>query len=192
MADSDELLFTHHHGWTTAFARTNAAAASIFGGSMDLKVSGAPFGPLGLHQIGIVALADLAQALPKPFSGLPLLYGMCFDGCELSYRVAEGEVDIQSITPDQSCDDWPYESYPSMLPAVPLIAKRVWRQGWDDFRQLAPNLNERENSMVTILVPPPANLGFSLWGPDGDAEEVTLVFQYSPADDTVRAFNVCG
>jgi hypothetical protein len=192
MAISDDILFVHHAGRTTAFAQADVESVSRFGGTIDHRLFGAPFGPRRLHQVGFVAFADLELPTLKPFAGLPLIYGLNFDGCDLSYRVAEAVVDIEYITPDRSADDWPYEGYPSELPAVPLIAKTALRQSWEDFRELVPNWNERETQDVTIVVPPPANLGFSLWGPMGDANGVTIVFQYALASDKVRAFNVCG
>lgn len=69
----------------------------------------------------------------------------------------------------------------------------MWEETWDEFKEARiPNLNEWETSKITIVVPPPKTLGFSLWGPEGDAEDVTIVFQYSLDEDSVRAFNLCG
>jgi len=191
MASTAEILLVHHAGLTTAFVQADAGAASAFGGPIGGSLSGALFGPRRLHQVAFVAFADLKSSLSRPFAGLPLIYGLNFDGCDLCYRVSVGEVEIEFITPDRSSEDWPYEGYPLELPSVPLIAKAARRQEWDDFRQLVPNLHERETADITIVVPPPANLGFSLWGAAGDAEGATIVFQYSSASDTVRAFNVC-
>lgn len=192
MASSDEILVVHHAGWTTAFVQANATTASSFGGAINRRLSGAPFGPRRLHQLGFVAFADLKPSVSTPVDGLPLIYGLNFDGCDLSYRVARDAVDIEFIRPNRSSNDWPYEGYPSELPLVPLVAKTARRQTWEDFGELVPNLNEYETGGVTVIVPPPTNLGLSLWGPAGDAEGVTIVFQYSPVVGRVRAFNVCG
>jgi hypothetical protein len=192
MTHTAPILLVHHAGWTTAFGRADAAARSRFGGPIVHRLSGAPFGPRPLHQIAFVDLADVPSVPSTPVAGLPLLYGLCFDGCDLDYRVTQDEVDLAFVTPDRSNDDWPYENYPLALPSVPLAPVERRQQSWQDFREWVPNLNERESSKVTLIVPPPSDLGFSLWGPAGDAEGVTLVFQYSPADARVRAFNVCG
>lgn len=193
MAGNDDILFVHYAGWTTAFVQANVESASKFGGTIDHSLSGAPLGPSRLHQIGFVAFSDLEPSVSKPFAGLPLIYGLTFDGCDMSYRVAEGTIDIEFITPDRSADDWPYERYPSQLPAVPLVKARSCSESWGEFRdRLIPNLNELATSKITVVVPPPKALGFSLWGPEGDGEGVSIVFQYDLEGDSVRAFNLCG
>lgn len=189
MADPEDILFVRHAGWTTAFSPGELPTASRFGGPLESSLFGTRFGPRKLHQIAFIAFADLRTPVLKSFPGLPLLYGMCFDGCDLKYRVSERDVDIERITPDRSSEDWPYERYPNELPLVPLVPVRTWQQEWTDFM---PYLNEWESSDLTVIVPPPARLGFSLWGSSGDAEGVVLVFQYSLANNAVRAFNVCG
>ncbi|MGN6528086.1 MAG: hypothetical protein ACTHL8_16990 [Burkholderiaceae bacterium] len=193
-AEADEnLMFVHHAGKTTAFARTGRSIGSRFGGPLCLAVTGASLGPRPLHQIGGLALADIPTvACSNAYVDVPLIYGMCFEGCDLSYRVSVGAIEVSSLSPDRSSDDWPYERYPLELPAVPLGHARSWSESWEEFRErLIPNLNEWATSKVTVVVPPPKTLGFSLWGPEGDAEGVSIVFQYACEEGSVRAFNHC-
>lgn len=190
---AEEIVFAHHAGTTTAFVRGGSTAGSSFGGPVSVRISGAHFGPHQLHQIGLIVFSDLHPALPPAsYGALPLLYGMAFDGCDLSYRISGGEIDLDFITPNLSSDDWPYENYPTELPLLPLTVSRTWVESWDEFRAaVIPNLNEWATPKVTIVVPPPKTLGVSLWGPEGDAEGATIVFQYSHEHSSVRAFNLC-
>lgn len=94
---AEEILFVHQVGMTTAFVRSDASARSSFGGAIATALAGVKFGPRPLHQIGQLALADI-HLTPEltPFTCIPLLYGMSFDGCDLRYRIANSGVDIES------------------------------------------------------------------------------------------------
>jgi hypothetical protein len=50
---------------------------------------------------------------------------------------------------------------------------------------------DEQPAELLVAVPPPATLGFSMWGPDGDREGVTVVFECDLAERTIRAYNRC-
>lgn len=52
-------------------------------------------------------------------------------------------------------------------------------------------LIEQPSEMV-VLIPPPATIGFSMWGRSGDAEGVALVAECDLKNQAVTTYNVCG
>jgi len=192
MRDPDELAYAHFAGTTTTFVRSALPGASCFGGEVRHRLKGLEFGPRRLHQACVLSLDDLKiPPLGLQVQSLPLLHGLSFDGCHLKYAVSPESVDVLSMSPLQSSEDWPYEGYPEVLPMTPLKVGRSFSQAWEDFVQLAPSPSLAEASDVMVLVPPPVGLGFSLWGEMGDAEEVTLVFHCKLQEMTVLTYNVC-
>ena len=130
----------------------------------------------------------------RPLFELPLLYGMQYSGCCLSYRLglrSDRKVSLTSITPRRSSRGWPYEHYPTLLPYVPLSIKQRRRMSYRAFARGYPNLSNTQPASLVVVVPPPSSIGVSLWGPVGDAEEVTIVFECDVARETVKAYNIC-
>jgi hypothetical protein len=164
----------------------------VFGGPVTEKITGVEFGPRPLQLVARLELSWMTQHGPEPLPvlTLPLLYGFPFDGCELTYlRTPTGRIEILELDPATSSDDFPYSNYPVWLPYVPLRVARVERSTYKGFAADYPNMAADQPSEVVVAVPPPATLGVSLWGPMGDLEGVTVVFECGIAERTVRAYN---
>ena len=118
------------------------------------------------------------EILPPSGAVLDQLENQILSGMNL-----EGLPDISSechildIQPRESSDNWPYASYPDLLPYVPLrLAERV-RCSPEDFQGLILHGDEVSANEVTVVVPPMFDLGISLFGHDADAEGLQLVFR---------------
>ncbi len=192
MTQSGALLSVFHSGMVVPFVRGYVHSRSQFGGPLEWRVSGATWGPRPLHQIALLSMRHLQLPFPGgAVSEIPLLYGLCFSGCEIAYGFNESAIDVAEIEPITSNEDWPYVSYPDYLPYIPLAPVDPEKRTWHDFAREFENLPLEQPAEVVIVVPPPANIGFSVWGRDGDAEGVTIVFEYSPVARRVKAYNVC-
>ena len=128
----------------------------------------------------------------KGFSSLPLFYGMCYDGCTMTYEIeVSSRLRLLELEPRMSTDDWPYSGYPDLLPYVPLrLAQRVPCSP-EQFQDLLIQGDDVNPDQVTVIVPPMFDLGLSMWGHSGDGEGVQIVFQCDVRARTVRAFNEC-
>lgn len=188
MSLPEALLLVHHDGTTTFFGASRASSASWFGGPRVLAQLGARCGPKPLHAIATLSHVHV-PALRA--ASLPLVYGLAYDACELRYRCEGDELHVESVLPERSSEDWPYPEYPALLPYVPLQPIERSREPWSEFRARFGSDAREPIAPLVALVPPPATIGHSLWGPEGDAEGVTIVFACAPAERRVHAFNVC-
>ena len=146
-----------------------------------------------LHHIATLNHNHLTVLGPPQYVWeLPLVYGLFYSGCTLRYKFQRSEVAIQSLEPESASENWPYANYPVLLPYVPLETGSVQSETWEAFARRAPNLPEEQPAELVVLIPPPATIGFSMWGRGGDADDVTLVFECSIAEKRIVAYNVCG
>jgi hypothetical protein len=191
----EQLMFAYCDGTLISFERAYKFSASEFGGPLDAKLSGIEHGPKPLHRIAQLAAMDLR---PKIVGGgertklfnLPLIYGMCFDGCNIDYHVdIKGNIEIRKMRPTESSDDWPYRNYPPLLPYFPLRVGETRSCSYAEFAEPFCNMPEQQTTELVVAVPTPATLGISLWG--RYASEVTIVFECDLAERMVYAFNVC-
>ncbi|MBK7874172.1 MAG: hypothetical protein IPJ77_00190 [Planctomycetes bacterium] len=192
MSAVEELLVVHHAGRTTPFVASARRSLSWFGGPRVRTVRGAAHGPRALHAIAALSPEHvLALRAPLPGSVLPLVYGLAYDACELEYAYDLDAIELASIAPARSEDDWPYPHYPELLPYVPVEPGAPRAESWDAFAARFGGLARAAEAELVVVVPPPATIGQSLWGPDGDAEGATIVFACSPRERRVSAWNVC-
>lgn len=190
----DELRYPalFHAGKAYYLERSDAHASSYFGGPFEGSISGVRHGPRALHHIATITGHCFEPLWQQVGLGtLRLLYGMCFDGCRLTYRNAS-QVEILEIVPRKSSSDWPYSDYPAYLPFFPLRLEGQVDCGLEEFLEASCQPLELESHEALVLVPPSPVLGMSLWGPSGDAEGTQLVFRYNLREETVEAFNQCG
>lgn len=189
---AETLLFAFHDETLYTFRRADRYSASVFGGPSRAKVEGVSFGPKPLHFIARLSAAHIPALSTHRMFDLPLIYGMYYDDCELSYRVIYGhEVELLGIAPRTSLEDWPYPDFPPLLPYVPLrLDDRPRRISYDEFAARFPNMPERQTAEMIVAVPPPASIGLSLWGDSGDGDGVTLVFECDLKSGLVNASNV--
>ena len=52
-------------------------------------------------------------------------------------------------------------------------------------------IDDLSDDELILVVPPNPMMGVTLWGPDGDAEEVQIIFRYNSKTGTLVAQNAC-
>jgi hypothetical protein len=190
----EQLVFAYCDGTVFSFERAQGPSASTFGGPMEVTLSGVAHGPKPLHMVAQLSAMHLCgtpnqEAIFRRLFDVPLIYGMCYDGCGLEYRVDAGsKVELLRLRPTQSSDDWPYPNYPSLLPYVPLQVSATRSSSYEEFAQSFPNMPEQPTELV-VVVPSPATLGVSLWGKWGD--NVIILFECDLEDRIIYASNQC-
>jgi hypothetical protein len=187
----EPLVFAFHDDKLYTFERTDQHSASVFGGPLHAKIIGRPFGPKPLHLIAHLRSWHLPVLGERFVFDLPLIYGMHYDGCELSYRIAKAhEIELLHIKPAESSDDWPYPHFPPLLPYLPLRLDDTPRlESYNSFAQRFPNMPWPQPAELVVAVPAPATIGLSLWG-GGDGDDVTIVFECDLTKKEVRAYNM--
>ena len=184
------LASIFHAGTVTVFERSELHSFSTFGGPLEHEVVGAELSR-PLHQIIHLNHNNLKAIAPPCYVfDLPLVHGMAYSGCALTYRFEFDRITIESLSPAQPTNGWPYRDYPALFPFYPITEVEVTRQTWSEFSERAPNLPEDQPAELVALVPPPVGLGFTLWGAHGDAEGVTLVFECDLNAKRVSAYSV--
>lgn len=188
---AEPLVFAFHDDRLYTFERADAHSASVFGGPMMARIAGQPFGPKPLHVIACIGGRHIPALNNHHLVELPLLYGLHYSGCQMSYRVKIARhIELLRISPVQSSDDWPYLNFPPLLPYVPLrLADTCRRVSYAEFAAPFPNMPEKQSAALMVAVPPPATLGVSLWG-CGDDEGVTILFECDLETNTVSVTNV--
>ncbi len=178
-------------GHACFFERASIPSSSRIGGASDIKFSGFVHGPSPLHHIVTLGSDALPGIEQKGFASLSLFYGMCFDGCSMTYEVRDAiRYHLLELDPSESSDDWPYPEYPDLLPRVPLrLAKRI-PCSRDQFSELLLQQDKIKADELIVVVPPLSDLGMSLWG-DGDEEGVQIIFRCDLQTRRVRAYNQC-
>src|SRR5688572_11980393 len=119
----DALKFpvAYHDGAAYFFEPTDRYSGTYFGGPCEAPVTGVGYGPEPLHHIMTVDDDDV------PIISPPLLYGLRYSGCDLTYRISDDdECEILKMEPRKSSADFPYLRYPSLLPYIPMrMARRL-------------------------------------------------------------------
>jgi hypothetical protein len=190
MARKERLVHAHCDGVDYTFAPAGRITSFHFGGPLDRTVTGLDHGPRRLHAIASLSSRAI-RALGRTYLlDFPLIYGMCFDGCDMTYRIIDSrEIEVLRMSITRSLDDWPYRGFPDLLPFVPLQLATATPRSYADFARRFPNLPDRREGQLMVCVPPPATIGLSLWGA-GDLEGVTIVFDCDLTTATVHAYNV--
>jgi hypothetical protein len=189
----EPLVLLFHDGATTSLSRCDEHSFSTFGGPLETQVASTLALARPLHHIATVNHNQLSVlGAPRYVWEVPLVYGLFYSGCVLKYSFERASLNVEEVEPSIPNESWPYANYPVLLPYAPLGVASHEPESWDEFSRRAPNLPEEQPSELVVLVPPPATLGFSMWGRGGDAEGVTLVFECSLERKRVVAYNVCG
>ena len=140
----EQLVFAYCNGRIFSFERAQTHSPSVFGGPIEAELSGVEHGPKPLHMIACLSSEHLPALGRHHIYDLPLIYGMCYDGCDLEYRVDDigRHVEFRKLSPTQSSDDWPYRNFPLLLPCVPLRVGETRRASYAEFAQAFPNMPE--------------------------------------------------
>lgn len=180
------------------FAPSDQFCWTYFGGPSDVNLQGLRHGPAPLHHIFTLHPTELSEAIRySPVPPLPLFYGLRYDGCTLTYRmpeVARGSgfvCKILRLAPVRSSDDFPYISYPALLPYIPMRLMKRKRCSLQRFAKFTHQGLDVDQSSLVVIVPPIFVGGVSIWGPDGDAEEVQMIFECDFENEIVTASNQC-
>jgi hypothetical protein len=169
---------------------TETRAHSYFGGPHEMQIGGKACGPAAMHHFVLLSPTDI-PLLREHHLHLPLLFGMQFDGCRLKYHLKSfREIVILDIAPKKSSKDWPYPEYPRYLPYVQLEVRESRRCTWRKFSDPLPNAPNQMPCDVFVAVPPPTNIGMSLWGPTGN-DSVHVVWEFYAESKIVRAYSIC-
>jgi hypothetical protein len=184
------LVFAFHDETLYKFERADHLTASYFGGPPPREILGQPFGPRPLHQIACLGQLHIPALGRNHITELPLIYGMHYGGCELSYRFEYShKIELLHIKPASSLEDWPYANFPPLIPYVPLkLEDSPQRASYDEFASRFPNMPNDATELV-VAIPPPATIGLSFWD-GGDWDGVTIVFECDLKKSEVSAFNV--
>ena len=198
--DSEHYPFLYFRGQVTTFKRSEQTSKSYFGGPGKASVQGIQYGPQPLHHIATISTAHLGLSDSKFGDTIPFYYGMCFGGCELTYKLpvytmavaCAPTIKITKLHPTESSKAWPYEDYPRLLPYLPLeIKKRITMPLQTFSNSVMQGIDDLSDDELILVVPPNPMMGVTLWGPDGDAEEVQIIFRYNSKTGTLVAQNAC-
>jgi hypothetical protein len=167
-----------------------------FGGPLALDVRGVPGKPPLLHRVLTLSARDPRLGFSiDGVTDLPLVYGFVFDGCRLTYRVTgDAGIEMVGMSPRSPMAGWPYPKYPAAFPEKrfglrddgAIEPDQVHQLTWQNVAGIDPA------DGVVVIVPPSERYGVSLWGEDGDASLVQVIFEVDPAARTVSAYNQCG
>ena len=99
----EELVFAFHNGIAFSFERAPRRTASAFGGPMADEVFGVACGPKPLHLIARLGCRHILALSSHYLSSVPLIYGMCYDACEMKYRIhSNSKIELLELKPAQS------------------------------------------------------------------------------------------
>jgi hypothetical protein len=116
---------------------------------------------------------------------------LAFDG-KATYTFTRAEQHEVLASPGTFDEDWwPYRDYPTLLPYIPLTVIRRKKQTWRQFVAEFPKMKDEQPSELVVIVPPPMTIGVSVWGGDGDAEGVAMIFECDLKQKIVSTYNVC-
>ena len=165
---------------------------NYFGGPLDLKFTGVRHGPAPLHRVFTISDRSIPALAEYSISSIPLIYGMQYSGCQLTYRLPRGSIcNITKFKPRRSSKGWPYDHYPNLLPYIPMHISKRTRCSPKQFAKLAWQGLDIKPEMLVAIVPPLPIGGVSIWGPIGDVEGVQIIFECDLKTRTVRASNQC-
>ena len=191
MQSSIPLIEIYANGTSWELVPGGSDALSYFGGpnvgylGSEVDLPGAV-----IHHVATINVAKFGPGNIALGFSVPLLYGICHEGCELTYRkTAPAAVQITSLEPQAAEDGYPYHGYPAVLPYYPLgvagsesyevrdLEDRIANTGW----------KTREGCLYAVVMQHPS-IGHCLFTPNADAE---IVFEYDLQKGTVRATNQC-
>ncbi len=178
-------------------------SGSTFGGPFSTPLYGEVPNVEYLHQVAVIYGTQRPDYVSRFLQNLPLLYGIRFSGCDLSYRLVAGSIphegreihyrgaEILELFPDQPDDDWPYPNFPSLLPYWPIERKCSRPCSWKEFAEETFDVRESPPTQLIFAMSPPTNLGISLWGADGDLEGVEVIWEVDTETQHVHVTNRC-
>jgi hypothetical protein len=190
---SRNFPYAYYKGKVFYFGTAKETRPTYFGGPGPHLTTGIEYGPYPLHHIMTIWNRDVGIASYVPGTSVPFFYGLCYDGCRLEYkRKAIHAIELTKLVPTASSDYWPYPNYPAHLPYIPMEVKETRDFSLEEFSGsiMQGIKGVAENEMI-LVVPPNPECGMSIWGYDGDAEDVQIIFRYNTELGTTCAYNAC-
>lgn len=169
----------------------DSQSETYFGGELP-KVTNLP------ESAQIQLLFNLGNGIQGIFkdiqlSTIPLIYPFMHDGGAIKYLIKDdGDIEILSILPEFADNEWPYSDYPVSFEKVSYQIRQTIDMEFDEFEDLLPQgLYPENREDIIVIIPPNSDYGVSLWGENGDDENVLCVFSISPKTGKVYADNQC-
>jgi hypothetical protein len=187
---SEDLVwpFVYANRRVFTLERSETPADAFFGGPFELEIVGRQ-DRLHLHRTLTLSASRLNWPEQRELFGkIPLLYGFQYGQNQLSYRLHGAEIPQQGTQlreriHDVSLDastydaDWPYVSYPPLLPYIHL---RIASERDISLSEFCSSYIEAEvncaEDVVIVGVPTNHTLGYSMWGLEGDQQGILLLF----------------
>jgi hypothetical protein len=148
-----------------------------------------------VHHLMTLDLSQLGLRLPRNLLfEIPLLYGFIYDNCQMSYQVQKGEISkIKHQQEIRKYADFPYPEYPSVFPVSQLLPTKTIILTEDLISKIFFERKEMPDltNQILVVVPPNPKYRVSLWGEEGDAEHVQVVFLIDLIHGTVIVENQC-
>jgi hypothetical protein len=183
--DDAQYPYSYFRGRATTFTRSDLTRQSYFGGPGQFTLKGKPHGPLPLHHLATISVADLGIQDSRFGSMIPFYHGVCFECCRLDYKLPVHNISVASapylevtgIDPSESSDDWPYAGYPKLLPYIPLKVQETMAMDLETFSDsVMQGIEDLNDDDLVFVIPPNPGMGVSLWGPDGDRANVQFIW----------------
>ncbi|MCG8599270.1 MAG: hypothetical protein MI807_03920 [Verrucomicrobiales bacterium] len=182
-------VFHNGHFWDLAPGLTGTS--STFGGPVmhtitsELDLDGAV-----IHNIATLKLVKFGVTKPDFGFDIPLIFGVCHEGCEIGYRkTATHAVEITKLDPEEADEGFPYYGYP---PVIPFYQLGVIESGVTDGERLKDSLYntgwEVSESKLYVIIRQHPNVGHCLFEGDEDTE---IAFEYCPDSGTFRGVTQC-
>ncbi len=148
-----------------------------------------------IHHLMTLDLSSLdIDSNQSKSSKIPFLYGFIYDSCQMKYQIADREISkITHYQPIQKYADFPYSGYPSTFPVSQITLSNIThltKELMEDIFLESKKMPELTNKFLAV-VPPNPKYGVSLWGEEGDAEHVQVVFLVDLINNTITVENQC-
>src|SRR5262249_34364444 len=187
----ETLLLAFDGKATYTFTRAEKHSFSVFGWPRDCKITAKRPVADKLHSLARLTHHDLPILGPPSYVfDLPLLYGLRYLNGNMAYQFEHSDISVLA-SPGTFDEDWPYRDYPTLLPYIPVAVTKRKKQTWRQFAAEFPNMKDEQPSELVVIVPPPMTIGVSVWGREGDAEGVAMVFECDLKEKKVSTYNVC-
>jgi hypothetical protein len=166
-------------------------AAASFGGPFSHHVES----PLDLdeaviHNVGTLTLSKFGVGTTKFGFTIPLIFGICHEGCSMTYRkIASHAIEITSISSSAADDGFPYHGYPPVIPYYRLGFGKNGEIAREKLSDLLHNTGWTiSESNLYVIVRQHPNVGHCLFEGGDDVE---IVFEYSPDTGEFRVTTQC-
>jgi hypothetical protein len=183
---SDVLVLLYYQGRTVELTLSTNPTTSFLGSQGSWTTSSEEL-DRPLHHICQLAIGSFEAGCLDTQAFLPLVHGMTYDDCQLTYRYDEHDIHVEHLEPPNGSDDWPYCDYPAVFPKHHLEVRASADEPWSTFRKRTFWLPRRAPAELVVVIPTPSGIHFPLWPPVADP---ALVFEVSLRERRVKTYNV--